>query len=129
MKTAPTLATVSEDRRYDEKYAEAARKILRAFVQECGTQGKAAEALGVHQSAVSRSASKTSQPTLKVLIALREKIGLTIDEMLGLEPIALSLSGSPKDFTERLRTLLRLLESQDHAAQVRSLPSGQGGRK
>lgn len=129
MKTAPTLATVSEDRRYDEKYAEAARKILRAFVQEHGTQGKAGKALGVGQPAVSRSMNPTSQPTLKVLIALRDKIGLTIDEMLGLEPIALTLSGSPKDFTERLRTLLRLLESQEGAAQVKSLPSGHGGRK
>lgn len=82
-----TLAPVpSGDRKYDEDCATHARDLLREWVREHGGQTKAAKKLGVHQSTVLRSLDPKSQPTLKVLIPLAEKMHLSLDQVLGLRP-------------------------------------------
>lgn len=120
---------MSEDRRYPEEYAKNARKVLEHFVREAGTQEAAADALGVKQATISRALQDAGQPTVKLLIALRQKIGLSLDEMLGLPPIALRGADSNEEFIDRLRTLLRVLESQSPMAQVKSRSSSRVGRK
>jgi transcriptional regulator with XRE-family HTH domain len=129
MSEVSTLSRVSEDRRYDERHAEAARLILRRFVEDSGSQQAAAQALGVRQATISRALTPAGQPTVKLLIALRQKIGLTLDEMLGLPPIALQGAGSSAEFMDRLRTLLHMLEAQGTTVQVQSRASSRPGRK
>lgn len=129
MSEVSTLSRVSEDRKYDEQYAKAARLILRRYVEEAGSQQAAADALGVRQATISRALTSAGQPTVKLLIALRQKLGLTLDEMLGLPPIALQGTGSSAEFMDRLRTLLHMLEAQATAAQVQSRTSSRPGRK
>lgn len=120
---------MSEDRRYDEQYARNARRILAHFVKESGSQQAAADALGVKQATVSRALQDAGQPTVKLLISLRQKTGLTLDEMLGLPPISLRGANSHEEFIDRLRTLLRVLEAQSPPAQVKSRSSSRDGRK
>lgn len=129
MSEVSTLSRVSEDRRYGEQYAEAARLILRRFVDESGSQQAAADALGVRQATISRALTPAGQPTVKLLIALRQRLGLTLDEMLGLPPMPLQGANSSAEFMDRLRTILQMLEAQAGKAQVQSRASSRPGRK
>ncbi len=86
MSDIPSLDAVSKEssRRYSEDYAENARVALKQFVATFKSQEEAAAALGFDQGTISRSTNAANQPTLKVLIALRDKTGRSLDEILGL---------------------------------------------
>ena len=60
------------------------RDRLQAYVTECGGQARAAELLHVNQGTISRCLRPPGQPQLRVLLALREKLGASLDELLGL---------------------------------------------
>lgn len=97
-----------DDRRYDEAAAAHARRLLRHFVDEKGTQQNAAEALGINQGTISRSMKDENQPSLRVLIALRPHLRMTIDEMLGLAPIR--TEGAPDGVQAILSEILSRLK-------------------
>lgn len=84
IRRADTLPSVKRgESRYDEEYADYARKELRRFVEE-RTQTKAAELLQVDQSTVSRNLDPTRQPSFKILIRLAQVTHRTIDDLIGL---------------------------------------------
>lgn len=84
IKPADTLASVkSGESRYDEAYADRARKELRRFVDE-RNQTEAARLLGVSQGTISRNLDPDRQPTFRILIRLAQVTHRTIDDLIGL---------------------------------------------
>lgn len=79
------LEILKSDRRYDEACADHARAFLRAFVEQCGTQERAASKLGLDQGTISRGLAPANQPSQKLLIQLAKVTQTSLDEMLGLK--------------------------------------------
>lgn len=119
------LNPVADDRRYDDKYGRNARSLLLRFVHEKGSQSAAAKALGVNQSTVQRATQPLGQPSLRVLLALREQLGLTIEEMLGVPPIDFVGPYSTAEYAARLRSILVHLE-REVGPGVRVARKGEG---
>lgn len=82
--TVPSMP--SGERKYDEECGNNARKVLAEWVKQQGGQQAAAKLLHVNQSTINRSLDTRSQPQLKVLIPLAEKLGWSLDQILGLSP-------------------------------------------
>ena len=69
-----------------EKYCENFSKIISAYRRKEGyTQEKFAEQIGVSKQTVRTWEQAKNLPDLTALIKLRNYIGITIDEMLGLK--------------------------------------------
>lgn len=84
IKRTDTLRSVkSGESRYDEEYAEHARRELRKFVEE-RTQTEAARLLRVSQATISRNLVPTRQPSFRILIRLAQVTHRTIDDLIGL---------------------------------------------
>lgn len=84
IKPVDTLTSVKGgESRYDEQYADHARAELRKFLEE-KTQEKAARALRMNQSTISRNLDPARQPSIRLLIRLAEATGRTIDDLIGL---------------------------------------------
>lgn len=112
---------------YSAKAAENARKFLRALVSECEeNHTRAAKVLGVSQSTVSRlvAAGSTQQPTLAVLVALRERFQVPIDQILGLPQISPAGYGSISELREILRHLLSRIDVVDGPPEVKRIQRG-----
>lgn len=89
IRSADTLEPVREgDKGYPQECADNARRVLKRWYdqQKFERQEDAADKLGVHQSQLSRAMNGETQPSAKLLIALRNVTGLPIDVILGLEP-------------------------------------------
>lgn len=111
------------DRRYDDECAEHARGVLRRWVDEQGGQARAAEIFGVNQSTIARSLSPSNQPTLKILLLLRDKTGWTLERILGLPernhaPATVRLSES-----ELMRVAERVAEQVGRKMTPKPMPA------
>lgn len=92
------------ERRYDERCADHARRALREWVDAQGSEVAAARLLEVDQSTVNRNLDTTKQPTLKVLISLSKLTAMSLDQLLGLDPVR--PSPTPPRMTESERRIL-----------------------
>lgn len=77
----------SRARRYDDRAAESARKLLVEFQGRHSSGTEAAKILGIDQSQFSRILTGTQQAQLPLLLELRKQLGLTLDQILGLDPL------------------------------------------
>lgn len=118
-------------------------RVLRKWVEEsCGnSQSEAKRRTGINQSHISAMirAESPKRPGLKVLMAIREATGMSIDELLGLGPpstealfarfhlmLETSLAKEKREarlmLEEARETLARAQESERRAFEARALP-------
>ncbi len=86
---------------------EALASAVTKLINDLGSQSAAAERLGIPQSAVSDIANGKREPRLDTLIALREALNISLDELLQLPPVA------PPSEGERKELALALLRALD----------------
>lgn len=87
----------AEGRRYDEVFAQNARNALAEFVRDHGGQIPAAKLLGCNQGTLSRDMQAHKQPSLRVLVALAERTGRTVDDILGRASVLPAVTLRPED--------------------------------
>lgn len=118
---AVTLAYVARTKAVSKQVQEAFGRVLTRWVNDTcdGNQTHAAKLLKVSQSHISAMMKGDRGPGLNTLILMREKTGLSIDEMLGL--------GLPpaEDLTERLRASFDLEVARFRADAQRTLEEAQ----
>lgn len=98
---------------YPDTHARAARDALKALREERGwSQARAGEALGgLSQATISRLESGPAQIQLATLLEMRRVLRISIDELLGLDPI--EWEGVPiSDLLSRLDAVRDLILSR-----------------
>ncbi len=116
-----TLPPVAKTKRVSPAVLTAFARVLKKWVDDehKGNQTHAGKDLGVTQSHVSAMLAGLRGPGLNTLILLREKTHMSLDEMLGLEPLASRKGGLSE---EDARRVVRE-ELAAHDAQTSSRPS------
>jgi transcriptional regulator with XRE-family HTH domain len=104
-----TVARMGRTKRVEARYIASVARHVRRFIDERhnGNQSRAAEALGVSQGHLSQIVNAAERgPGLPFLVALRNKTGTPIDDLLGLEPLTANAPAPTADL-DAIRSLLR----------------------
>ena len=118
-------ASIAGPKPYDEAACEHAKAMLQRFVDQSGSQRKAAARLNFDSSRLSRLLSRdaTEQPQLSLLLELRREMKMSLDQILGLEPIGYAAVDDVEELEERLNGVISALR------RARALTKDDGKRR